>query len=489
MRTTKRPEASWSEIVMTFHRFFVPILLLVAVSALGAGFQTSRQDIEARIKALTPAEAPDLMRKAEGGDAPAQYMLGRAHKLGYGVGRNDAEAVKWIRKAAGQNFALAEMELANMYFQGEGVAKDIAEGMKWLRRAADHGDSMAQFTLGYSLELQGNATEAASLYRKAAEQGLLMAQTAIGFLYENGKGVRQDFKEAVNWYRKAAEQGYSNAQSNLGSMYYEGKGVKKDVAEAASWYRKSAEGGWIIGQLNLANLYVAGEGVPKDYVSAYMWHSLAASSGDATGKQMLDAIAGKMKSEEIGEAKRRVQEWSKSHAASRDLGGGVYVTEKKASKDDEQAAQQLKRAAERGDPDAQSRLAEVYYRVRDYKTAFAWFLKSADQGYARGQYNLGVMYMEGSGTPKDESEAVKWFLKAAEQGERGAMNNLTAAYFYGRGVPQDFVLTYMWSSIAAQLGDENSKKNLAGLKSKLTAAQLEEAERRASQWLAEHPKR
>ena len=475
---------------MPLNRLLVPILIGTAVIALGAGLQTSRQDIEARIEALTPKAAPDLKRKAEDGDATAQYMLGRAHRLGYGVGRNDAEAVKWIRKAAGQNFALAEMELANMYFEGEGVAKDMAEGMKWLKKAADHGDSLAQFTFGYSLELQGgNASEAASWYRKAAEHGLALAQTAIGFVYEQGKGVRQDSKEAVLWYRKAAEQNEANAQSNLGSMYYLGKGVKKDLAEAARWYQKSAEGGWMIGQQNLANLYVSGEGVSTDYITAYMWYSLATSSGDETSRKMMDVIAAKMKSEEIAEAKRRAEQWAKAHDVSRDVGGGVYITEKKASKEDLDALQKLKSDAERGDPDAQSVLGEAYYRAQDYQNALAWFRKSADQGYAPGQYNLGVMYMEGSGTAKDAGEAVKWFLKAAEQRHLTAINNLAAAYFYGNGVPRDLVATYMWSSIAASLGDENSKRNLAGLKEKLTAVQVAEAERRASQWLADHQKR
>jgi TPR repeat protein len=204
---------------------------------------------------------------------------------------------------------------------------------------------------------------------------------------------------------------------------------------------------------------------------------------------MMDVIAARMKSEEIAEAKRRAEQWSKAHDVSRDVGGGVYITEKKASKADLDALQKLNSDAERGDPDAQSRLAEIYYRVEDYKSALSWFRKSAGQGYAPGEYNLGVMYMEGSGTAKNADEAAKWFLKAAEQRHLTAMNNLAGAYFYGRGVPQDLVATYMWLSIAASLGDENSKKNLAGLKEKLTAAQLAEAERRASQWLAEHQKR
>lgn len=62
-------------------------------------------------------------------------------------------------------------------------------------------------------------------------------------MYEQGRGVRQDFEAAVKWYRMSAEQGNAYAQSNLGSMLEYGYGVKKDYAEAEKWYRKSAEQG------------------------------------------------------------------------------------------------------------------------------------------------------------------------------------------------------------------------------------------------------
>jgi len=474
---------------MSFKRILVPIMLVAAATALGARAQTSPQEIEARINALTPEDTRDLFLKAQAGDALSQYVLGRAHKLGRSVARSDAETLKWIRKAAEQGYVLAELYLAGMYAQGEGVPQDANEAMRWLRKAADHRDSTAQFALGYSLDQQGNASEAAFWYRKAAEQGVALAQTALGFVYEQGKGVPKDDKQAVAWYRKAAEQGDANAQSNLGSMYYLGKGVKKDLAEAARWYRKSADGGWFVGQQNLANMYASGEGVPRDYVSAFMWLRLASRSGDEFTLRLMYGIAGHMSKAEIAEAERRAQEWSKAHDISRDVGGGVYITEKKPSKEALDEFQKLKGEAEQGHPDAQSRLAEVYYRAQDYANALAWFRKSAEQGYAPGQYNLGVMYMEGSGMAKDANEAVKWFLKAAEQRDLASMNNLSALYFYGNGVPQDLVQTYVWTRIAAQLGDENSKKNLEALKSKLTPAQAEEAERLALKWLDEHPRR
>jgi uncharacterized protein len=46
----------------------------------------------------------------------------------------------------------------------------------------------------------------------------------------------------------------------------------------------------------------------------------------------------------------------------------------------------------------------------------AWFHKAADHGDASAQYNLGVMYRDGRGVPRDCAQAVAWFRKAAVQG-------------------------------------------------------------------------
>ncbi len=46
--------------------------------------------------------------------------------------------------------------------------------------------------------------------RALAEQGDASAQTNLGSMYENGRGVPQDDKEAVRWYRLAAVQGLAH---------------------------------------------------------------------------------------------------------------------------------------------------------------------------------------------------------------------------------------------------------------------------------------
>ncbi len=59
----------------------------------------------------------------------------------------------------------------------------------------------------------------------AAEQGLVLAQFALGVGYAEGQGVRQDHMEAVKWLTMAADQGFAEAQGKLGVMYFHGLGV------------------------------------------------------------------------------------------------------------------------------------------------------------------------------------------------------------------------------------------------------------------------
>jgi TPR repeat protein len=86
----------------------------------------------------------------------------------------------------------------------------------------------------------------------------------------------------------------------------------------------------------------------------------------------------------------------------------------------------------------------------DYAKALKWYRKSAEQGDAIAQSNLGSMYGTGDGVPKDSSEAVKWYRKAAEQGNAGGQFNLGFMYATGEGVPLDFAKAMKWYRKAAE---------------------------------------
>ena len=61
---------------------------------------------------------------------------------------------------------------------------------------------------------------------------------------------------------------------------------------------------------------------------------------------------------------------------------------------------------------------------RDGRRALSWLRDAADQGYARAEYYVGLMYEDGRGVPQDPAEALLWFRRAAAQGHADAQRRL-----------------------------------------------------------------
>ncbi len=78
--------------------------------------------------------------------------------------------------------------------------------------------------------------------QKKAEAGDAGAQSSLGEMYANGKGVPKDAAKAVEWFQKAAAQGFAGAQARLGWMYQNGEGVPEDRAKAVEWSKPPSRG-------------------------------------------------------------------------------------------------------------------------------------------------------------------------------------------------------------------------------------------------------
>jgi len=106
-----------------------------------------------------------------------------------------------------------------------------------------------------------------------------------------------------------------------------------------------------------------------------------------------------------------------------------------------------------GHPLAQVGVATLYYGglgvVLDYRLAFDWYSKAAEQGVAQAEYMSGAMYRDGRGVEQDEIKAAALFRKAAEHGIQGAQYSLGLIYLKGSGVARDYAEAYYWFSLAA----------------------------------------
>lgn len=296
---------------------------------------------------------------ASGGDANAQFNLGCAYLIGWGVTRDASIAARWFEDAAERGYPEAEFNLGSMYIKGEGVRHDSREAIKWYRRAAANGHPKAQFNLGVILAEENgderNIHEAISLYEQAFSSGIAEAAHNLAVIYEKGTQVPGDSHKAVIWYTRAAECGLAIAQHNLALCFSEGVSDARDQEEAFKWFRAAAQQGIDRSQHNLAVLYDRGIGVEQNVDEAVYWYKIAANQGFPRSQYLL---------------------------------GSKYASGEGLKKSMLNAFVWIRYAAEQGHPDSQCLLSALYYHgdgvFVDHLEAYKWI----QLGLMNGAYHI-----------------------------------------------------------------------------------------------------
>ena len=123
----------------------------------------------------------------------------------------------------------------------------------------------------------------------------------------------------------------------------------------------------------------------------------------------------------------------------------------------------------------------------DYATALHEWRPLAERGDARAQFQLGLLYDNGDGVPRDYAKARQWYEKAAAQGEVKAQFYLGLQSAYGEGGPLDLVQAHMWYSLAAGNGYAHAPGYRDDLARQMTPSQIAEAHKRAREWKEKTP--
>jgi|ERR1700674_1245880 len=130
--------------------------------------------------------------------------------------------------------------------------------------------------------------------------------------------------------------------------------------------------------------------------------------------------------------------------------------------------------------------ASVALARHDYTTAANIFSLLAERGDARAQAIMGYLYATGRGVPQNYIEAARWYRRASEQGDANGQYMLGLAHDKGHGVPQDYVEAYKWLDLAVARASGRVRQDWVRIRdavsSKLSLAQITEAQRRALQW-------
>ena len=81
---------------------------------------------------------------------------------------------------------------------------------------------------------------------------------------------------------------------------------------------------------------------------------------------------------------------------------------------------------------------------------------------------------------------MRWYRLAADQGDAKAQYNLGVMYALGEGVPEDNLLAYMWANIAGANGED--VEELRGILTDLMSqAEIAKAQEFTRQYIKDHP--
>ncbi len=140
--------------------------------------------------------------------------------------------------------------------------------------------------------------------------------TLVGAIASETEGFAVFLDQATNTVKSvgpAAERGDARAQARLGFMYQYGRGVPQNYRLAYYWYRRGAEQGNAAAQHLLGLLYDKGQGTPTDHVLAHMWLSLAAAATKGAEHEdnvrLRNAVASKMSLGQLSDAQLLAVSW------------------------------------------------------------------------------------------------------------------------------------------------------------------------------------
>lgn len=167
-----------------------------------------------------------LAQEKTSGDPRLLYLVARHRLDGIHCKRNQREAFEELKLAASENYAPAQLTLAQCYFDGKGTKKDVKAGVDVLRRATMN-PRMKYVPALYENALMvlnnkipnADREHAVKLLRQAVDYEMPEAMFVLGQLFEHGIVIKPLESEAMKLYKKAASHGLPEALERLRRTY------------------------------------------------------------------------------------------------------------------------------------------------------------------------------------------------------------------------------------------------------------------------------
>jgi TPR repeat protein len=140
-------------------------------------------------------------------------MLGISCEYGIGVEKDMKKAVDYYQRGVDNEDSECMLKLARLYFDDQ-AENDTRKGIEMLKQAAELGNPKAMNELGVHYQrgdcVEVDSVQAAKLFEKAAELGLVIGMLNWGDCLSNGLGCPRNREEANEWHGFARQHGQEN---------------------------------------------------------------------------------------------------------------------------------------------------------------------------------------------------------------------------------------------------------------------------------------
>lgn len=124
----------------------------------------------------------------------------------------------------------------------------------------------------------------------------------------------EDFATARSIWLMLAKRGDARAQSSLGYLYYEGRGVAHDAQAAAKWFYLAATQDEPTAQSFLCGMHLDGDGVARNLELALMWCELSLAGGETRGTHLRERVLEQMTPQQRDRGMELVAKWRRMQA-------------------------------------------------------------------------------------------------------------------------------------------------------------------------------
>lgn len=380
---------------------------------------------------------------AVSGVPDAQYRLARMYKDGNKTDINIVEAAEWMRSAAEQNHAQAQLEYGDMLFDGAGIEQDIAQAKYLYQMSADRGNNDARIKVAaLTGDTEDNVREKTlKLFEELASRGDPHMQYRHGDLLMRAALNDEDRKKASGWFSKASEKGHLEAMFQLGLIYRDGRGANVDMKKSIEYFREAAESGHVGAQSALAELFLNGTKTDKNEKESFKWHLRSAVSGNARSQYQVavmyrDGIGTDI---DIEESNRWFRIFSHASLVNHQLALGDVLKNIKLGTDlDSEGLYIL--ASETYNSHAMLKLGILYKDMKpkpDMKRSVLWLECSAKLNNVAAMMILGDILSKGMDIEPDPEKAFGYYHSASLAGNPTASYHVAMMYKEGFGVNKD----------------------------------------------------